>query len=277
MATVVDDLFLDVRLPDDVRRVVSLVPSLTETVAASGRELLVGVTDWCSHPADLDVARIRGTKNPDVEAIIALRPDVVLANREENRGTDLDALRAAGLAVYVTDIRTVPAAFASLGRLHAVLGLGRPEWLGEAEAEWSADLPAEAPADLPAVAPAGFPAVAPADGGSADGRPAVVVPIWRRPWMALGSDTFAGDVVERLGYRNVLGDSPERYPKFDPVSLPPIDLVLLPDEPYAFTPDDGPEAFGGTRFACVDGRSLTWYGPSLAGARTRLRLAIRGE
>ncbi|MFI5954546.1 helical backbone metal receptor [Cryptosporangium sp. NPDC051539] len=248
MATVVDDLGTAITLRNEVTRVVSLVPSLTETVAAARRDLLVGVTDWCSHPADLDVARIKGTKNPDVQAIIALRPDVVLANQEENRGPDLDALRAAGLPVYVTDIRTVPDAVSSLDRLHAALGMPRPDWLAEASDEWSAPAPSN--------------------------RPTVIVPIWRRPWMALGSDTFSGDVVERLGYRNVLGDSPERYPKFDPGARPDVDLVLLPDEPYEFTPDDGPDAFPGTPFACVDGRSLTWYGPSLAGARARLLARI---
>ncbi|MBA2717138.1 MAG: ABC transporter substrate-binding protein, partial [Propionibacteriales bacterium] len=90
------------------RRVVSLVPSLTESVAATAPELLVGVTDWCTHPADLAVARVGGTKNPRVEEVVALRPDVVLANQEENRAADLDALRAAGIKVWMTDYETVP-------------------------------------------------------------------------------------------------------------------------------------------------------------------------
>ena len=106
----VDDEDRTVTVPDAVSRVVSLVPSLTEAIAVSQPGLLVAVTDWCTHPGDLDdlgVARIRGTKNPDVDAIVALAPDLVVANAEENRPADLDALRAAGLAVYVTDIRTV--------------------------------------------------------------------------------------------------------------------------------------------------------------------------
>ena len=245
MREVTDDTGERMAVPNAVRRVVSLVPSLTETLAATERGLLVGVTDWCSHPADLDLPRVRGTKNPDVEAVLALDPDLVVANREENREPDLSALRRAGVAVYVTDIRTVPDAFGSLGRLLAVCGLPRPGWLADAEREWRA-------------------------GPDRGDQPTVVVPIWRRPWMALGSDTFAGDLVQRLGYRNVLGDSPERYPRFDPAALPPVNLVLFPDEPYEFTPEDGPEAFPGTPYACVDGRSLTWYGPSLLGARRRL-------
>src|SRR3984957_17748955 len=91
---VADDLGLPVPVPDQVRRVVSLVPSLTETVASCAPGLLTGATNWCTHPADLSVARIGGTKNPDVAAILALRPDVVLANEEENRQADLDALRS---------------------------------------------------------------------------------------------------------------------------------------------------------------------------------------
>ena len=124
---VVDDEGRPVALRGPVRRVVSIVPSLTEAVAATDRNLLVGATDWCTHPADLDVVRVRGTKNPDVERIVALRPDLVLANAEENRLPDLDALRAAGVAVYVTDIRTLDGAFAGLRhRSPGRLRLGEP-------------------------------------------------------------------------------------------------------------------------------------------------------
>jgi hypothetical protein len=87
--------------------------------------------------------------------------------------------------------------------------------------------------------------------------------------MAVGSDTFTGDVLARLGVDNVLAASPERYPRFDPAELPPHDLVVLPDEPYAFAPDDGPEAFAAPS-RCVSGRHLTWYGPSLVEARAVL-------
>src|SRR5690606_17084559 len=100
-----------------VRRVVSLVPSLTESVAATRRDLPVGATDWCSHPADLETTRVRGTKNPDLDLIRSLRPDIVLANFEENREADLEALRGAGIPVWTTVIRTVDEALASLGRM----------------------------------------------------------------------------------------------------------------------------------------------------------------
>ena len=96
-------------------------------------------------------------------------------------------------------------------------------------------------------------------------RRRAVVPIWRKPWMACGSDTFTGAVLARLGIDNVLADAPERYPKFSLNDLPPHDLVVLPDEPYLFTADDGPESFTAPS-ALVSGRLLTWYGPSLVEA-----------
>lgn len=244
-----DDLGLAVPLPPRVERVVSIVPSLTEAVEVTAPGLLVGATDWCTHPPDLDVTRVRGTKNPDVDAIVALAPDLVVANQEENRPSDLDALRAAGLAVWVTDVRTLDGAFGSLARMLAACGLDRPGWLDDAEAAWHA-LP-EPPV-----------------------RRRAVVPIWRRPWMAVGRDTFTGAVLARLGVDNVLADADERYPRIDPAHLPSHDLVVLPDEPYEFTADDGPEAFPGVPPALVSGRLLTWYGPSLVEAARVLPAAL---
>lgn len=236
-----------------MRRVVSLVPSLTEAVAATRPELLVGATDWCTHPAGLDVARVRGTKNPDLERITALAPDLVLANEEENRAPDLEALRAAGLRVLVTEIRTLPQAFAELRRV-LVDGCGQPApaWLEEAAAAWH--------------------------GLRAEFAVSAVVPVWRRPWMVLGRDTFAGDLLARLGVRNVYAGHAERYPRVPLAELAApgrAGLVVLPDEPYRFTADDGPEAFPGMPAALVDGRYLTWYGPSLREAPRVLAAAVR--
>lgn len=238
---IIDDLGHAVAVPRTVRRIVSLVPSLTETVAVTAPGLLVGATDWCNQPADLDVARVRGTKNPDVEAVVALQPDVVLANEEENREPDLAALRAAGLAVWVTAPQDVAGALRSLDRmLRLACRLQRPRWLDEAESAWSRVRPSL--------------------------RRRAIVPIWRRPWMTLGRDTFAGDVLARLGVDNVLSGAGDRYPKIDLGALPAYDLVVLPDEPYAFGRADGPEVFPDVDVALVDGRQLTWYGPSLVTA-----------
>jgi ABC-type Fe3+-hydroxamate transport system substrate-binding protein len=243
-----DDLGRLVHVPGSMRRVVSLVPSLTEAVATTAPGLLIGATDWCTHPSGLDVTRVGGTKNPDVEKVAALAPDLVLANFEENREEDLDRLRAAGLAVWVTVIRTLPEALTSLNRMLAACGAADPPWLGEAREAWSDVL--DAP-PLPVRT--------------------AVVPIWRRPWMVLGRETFAGDVLARLGVVNLYADAAERYPK---VTVPEIldrrpDLVVLPDEPYAFGASDGLE-FPGRPVALVSGRHLEWYGPSLAEARNLL-------
>lgn len=244
-----DDLGHPVLLDGPARRIVSLVPSLTEAIVATRPEALIGATDWCTHPADLDVARVRGTKNPDRRAIAALRPDLVIANREENRELDITRLREAGIPVWVTVIETLDEAFASMRRLFATaLGWDVPEWLVEAEQVWAR--PAEK-----------------------DGR-RIAIPIWRDPWMVVGSRTFTGDLISRLGLVNAYDNSAGRYPHVEVDDIV-ADLVLLPDEPYVFTADDGPEAFGTTPTVLVSGRALTWYGPSLVTARRELEEALR--
>lgn len=224
-------------------RVVSLVPSITEGLASVDRAALVGATDWCTHPADLAVTRVRGTKNPDLAAIRALEPDVVIANKEENRELDVRRLRESGIRVEVTDIRTVPDAVAAYEHLFDhVLGWERPDWLSQAARLWCGPLP-------PVTR-------------------TVAVPIWRDPWMVVGSDTFTGDLLRRLGWANVFADSPDRYPHVtvDDISARRPDVVLLPDEPYVFTDADGPEAFPDLPTELISGRLITWYGPSLVDA-----------
>lgn len=239
--------------PAVVRRVVSLVPSLTEAVASVDRSALVGVTDWCTHPGDLEVTRIRGTKNPDTRAIAALAPDLVIANKEENRELDVRRLRAAGVDVWVTDIETVPRSIASMERLFdEALGWDRPAWLGTARRLWC--------------------------GEPSPARAHVAVPIWRDPWMVVGRDTFTGDLLARAGLPNVFADHAERYPALDLAAIDGAgaDAVLLPDEPYVFTADDGPEVFTRTPTELVEGRLITWYGPSLIEAHAMLQGLISG-
>jgi len=256
MTVPLDDLGAPAGLDGPAGRVVSLVPSLTEAIAATRPDLLVGATDWCTHPADLDVTRVRGTKNPDRAAIVALKPDIVLANREENRELDVRRLREDGIAVWVTVIETVDEAFASLRRMFTEgLGWDAPSWLDDAEAAWAEPAP------------------------NSDRR--VAIPIWRDPWMVVGSHTFTGDLVRRLGLINAFGDTDlnpgqDRYPHVDlaDIDRDDIDLVILPDEPYVFTATDGPEAFTHTPTVLVSGRSLTWYGPSMVTARAQLEAAL---
>jgi ABC-type Fe3+-hydroxamate transport system substrate-binding protein len=232
--------------------VVSLVPSITESLATSTPGVLVGATDWCTHTAGLDVPRVRGTKNPDLGAITALEPDLVIANQEENRELDVRRLRERGVPVWVTVTETVPQALDSLERIFAdVLGDDVPEWLGQARYLWNTP-----------IAPWGTAAI----------------PIWRDPWMVVGRDTFTGDLVRRLGLLNVYADDAARYPttSVNEIERREPDVVLLPDEPYVFTADEGPEAFASARTVLVSGRLLTWYGPSLVAARTELEQLLRG-
>ncbi len=251
MPTLEDDRGHPVHLDGPPRRVVCLVPSLTEALAATVPDRLVGATDWCTHPAGLDVVRVRGTKNPDHRVIADLDPDLVVANQEENRRVDVERLRSAGIRVWVTVTESVDQALGSLDRLLVDgLGVDRPGWLTAAAAEWNR------PPDLPPAR--------------------VVVPIWRDPWMVVGLPTFSGDLLSRLGLTLLHPDHGDRYPK---VELPDlvdrhVDLVLLPDEPYPFGPADGPEAFPGIPTALVSGRDLTWYGPSMATARAELSARI---
>lgn len=260
-----DDLGTAYDGPRPARRVVSLVPSLTEALASVDRDAVVGATDWCTHPADLGAARVRGTKNPDLAAVRALEPDVVVANQEENRELDVRRLRESGVRVWVTRIETVPEAVGSMERLLDGLGWERPTWLGEARRLWCGPVPPVSRR--------------------------VAIPVWRDPWMVVGARTFTGDLARRLGLDNVFADHPDRYPAASPeqvVAAAP-DVVLLPDEPYLFTADDGPEVFaggpdgaggaggadgvggaGGVATELVSGRLLTWYGPSLLEAHRSL-------
>ncbi len=247
-----DDLGHPLSLASPPQRIVSLVPSLTEALAVTVPGRLAGATDWCTHPAGLDVPRVRGTKNPNRAAIIALGPDLVVANREENRRHDVEKLRAAGIPVWVTEIETVDAALRSLRRLFTeVLSVPEPGWLQSAASQWS-----------------GPPALPPLR---------TIVPVWRDPWMAVGARTFTGDLLARLGLVHVLAGAADRYPRLELDDLigTGAELVVLPDEPYRFTAGDGPEAFPGTTVALVSGRSLTWYGPSLASDRAGLIACIQ--
>lgn len=242
-----DDLGTTLEPGHPPQRVVSLVPSLTEALAASCPEVLVGATDWCTHPADLDVTRVRGTKNPNLRAIADLSPDLVVANKEENRELDVRRLRDRGIPVWVTDIEDVPSALSSMRRLFVeALQQPVPDWLERAEEIWGGPEPAS--------------------------RGLVAVPIWRDPWMVVGPRTYTTDLLSRLGWSNAFAgpdaDPGKRYPHvgIEQIDRSDVDLVLLPDEPYEFTAQDGPEAFSTAPTRLVSGRLLTWYGPAMVEA-----------
>ena len=176
--------------------------------------------------------------------MVELAPDLVLANQEENRASDLDALRAAGVPVYVTDIRTLDGAFASLTGCSRHAG-----WT--ARAGWT----------RPRRPGGRCPAAGAAPGGRTD--------------LAKAVDGRRARHVHRCGAapprrRQRARRRRRALPAHRPRRLPPHDLVVLPDEPYLFTADDGPEAFPGVPAALVSGRLLTWYGPSLTEAARTL-------
>ena len=255
--TVVDDLGESLTLPGTPQRVVSLVPNLSEVLwwwRLAGS--VVAITDYCIAPprAFPAAARIRGTKNPDVRAIIELATDLVVANEEENRELDVRRLRDAGVAVYVTRVRGVQDAARSF------VGLGEVVGQPAAGVELAAALRRAAAA-------------------VASDRPRLdaVCPIWRdgahkgddETWWVVGPDTFAADLLATAGFdvRTAADDAaeaPVRYPRAHLSSLGALDpdAVLLPDEPYAFQPEDI-EVFASWRAAVrtLDGTALTWWGP----------------
>ncbi|NIH85312.1 helical backbone metal receptor [Amycolatopsis granulosa] len=253
--TLFDDLGADVPVRGVPRRVVSLVPALTEAVEVSAPGRIAGATDYCTHPESLEVSRVGGSKYPKVDEVLAVRPDLVLANSEENRPEDVQRLRANGIPVWVMAApETVPQALASLRRLLTQgLEVSEPDWLVTAESLWRDTRPE---------------------------RVRAIVPVWRKPWVVLGRDTFGGDVLRRLGVGNVYAGHEDRYPrpKIDELrsrfAEGKADLLVLPDEPYLFTDNDGPEAFPEVPFVLVSGRYLTWYGPSLVDAHRTLEAAF---
>lgn len=250
------------------RRIVSLIPSTTETLCALGlADALVGVTNYCREPADVvrTKTRIGGEKDPDLEAILALQPDLVIANVEENEATHVAALRARDVPVWVTYPRTVAEAIRMIRELGELTGTA-------ARAAAIAD---ECEAMLERV--------------SADraGRRArrVFYAIWREPWMTIGRDTYIHDMLRVCGGANVFADRPERYPTvtLEDVAAREPDVILLPDEPYRFRRThvselaryDHMPAVREQRIHLVDGKPFSWHGPRIAEAlRTLPRLFV---
>jgi ABC-type Fe3+-hydroxamate transport system substrate-binding protein len=236
-------------------RLVSLCPSLTELVFDLGRgDALVGRTKFCCHPADrvAAVETVGGTKNPKIARIVALRPDLVLLNEEENRREDAEALRAAGIPLHVSFPRDAPETAAM------VRDIGRALDAAGAAERIAADIEARTRRVRDRVAErraAGVPPV----------RWAYL--IWRRPWMAVGGDTFVSAMLAMAGGVNVLADAPARYPEVAPGALAAAapDVVLLSSEPFPFRDEHADELAQETglpreRFRLVDGELLSWHG-----------------
>jgi ABC-type Fe3+-hydroxamate transport system substrate-binding protein len=238
------------------RRLVSLVPSITETVVALGSApVLVGRTEFCVHPeaALASVAVVGGTKTPDVARILALAPDLVLANQEENRAVDVKRLERE-VPVFVTDVRTVAEALAWTEELRALLA-GQP----------TAPRPERRRA--PPVA-----------------GPRVATLVWREPLVAVGEDTYAASVLAAVGLANVFSEPGGRYPRptLDDLAARRPERVVLPSEPHAWTEaeahelEDALRARGAeTRCVRVSGEALTWWGARTKRAVLELESALR--
>jgi ABC-type Fe3+-hydroxamate transport system substrate-binding protein len=237
-----------------VARVVSLVPSVTESLLAWG-VTPIACTRFCEQPT---LAQVGGTKDPDVAAIVALAPDLVVVCDEENRREDADALAAAGLRVHACSPRSVGDVAPALAGLAEAVGVAIPPGL-----EGAAGL---------ALGGRGAPAL---DGSAPRGLRAFV-PIWRRPWMSLAGDTYGSSLLASIGVANVFADAAERYPAVDleAVAARAPDVVLAPSEPYAFRPRHLDELRALAPVVPVDGQDLFWWGVRTPAAAHRLHDAI---
>jgi ABC-type Fe3+-hydroxamate transport system substrate-binding protein len=225
-----------------VARVVSLVPSITETLRAWGLDP-IACTRFCEQP---DLATVGGTKNPDIDAIVALRPDVVTLDAQENRREDADALSAAGIELVVLDVVDLVGLDAELAKLADVVGLPPPA----------------------AVAPSGPPASV---------TMTAFVPIWRRPWMTIAAGTYGSAILAHLGVANLFADADTAYPvvELDEVAAHSPDLVLVPSEPYDFQPGHLDELRPIAPVVEVDGQDLFWWGARTPAALDRLAATLR--
>ncbi|MFI5047317.1 MAG: helical backbone metal receptor [Acidimicrobiia bacterium] len=218
-------------------RVVSLVPSMTETLLAWD-VVPIACTRFCEQPT---LPHVGGTKTPDVAAIASLDPDLVIMDAEENRVEDHDALVRAGVPVHALHIRSIVDVNAQLASLADRLG-----------ATWT-----------------------PVDTAAEVGRRTAFVPIWKRPWMALGEPTYGSSLLATLGIANVFRDD-GAYPELtiETARARHPDLVIAPSEPYPFGERHRAELEEIAPAAFVDGRDLLWWGSRTAGALERLRASL---
>ena len=231
-------------------RIISLCPSLTELVFDLGAgDSLIGRTKFCVHPADRveAVEKLGGTKNPKIDRIIDLAPDLVLMNDEENRKEDADALQAAGIRVHSSMPRTAAETAAMVRSIGIVLGRSREAELIASDIERRADRVRREASRHPPI------------------RYACL--IWRDPIMTVSDDTFIAGLLALPGGQNVFGDSGERYPTIAPEQLHDADplVVLLPNEPFPFQSTHVDELsiqarLPRDRFKLADGELLSWHG-----------------
>lgn len=232
-------------------RVVSLVPSVTETLLAWGVEP-VACTRFCEQPS---LRHVGGTKDPDIDAIANLSPDLVVVDREENRRDDAEELRRRGIQVLDLHVTSVGSADAETRRLAMRVGVEFAELTDLSESRDTAS----------------------------SLRITAFVPIWRRPWMTINDATYGASLLGSIGVGVSHGTDATTYPEIDVNDLAGIcerrgvSVVLLPTEPYAFAErhiSEIAEATGIQDVRIIDGRDLFWWGVRTAGARQRLAAAL---
>lgn len=295
------------------QRIVSLVPSDTETLFALGvGDRVVGRTRYCVEPADQvdDIPTCGGTKDIDVAAVQALAPDLILANQEENTRPALEALAKTSAILFVSFPCRVAEGVAHAARLARLLGVTKEPAVRDLIRRGHLAV-SDAQAGLPAGAGDG------ASDGADDGARApldVFLPIWKQPLMTLNGDTYGSDMLAMAGARNIFSDRRRRYPlaadlgnlklgdaagpdsagdgdgdggrdtRYPRVSLDEVrdrapSVVLLPDEPYEFDDADADWCarelgLDRGRVVRVDGRDLFWHGARTVEALPRLRALI---
>jgi len=246
-------------LPRPPRRIVSLVPSITETLCHLGlADALVGITAYCLEPRALvrGKTRIGGEKDPDLAAIRALQPDLVVADIEENVREHVETLRGWEIPVWVTYPRTVAQGLAMIRELGQLTGT-----------------PVRAEAILADLEPLH----AQVRATTARRRPVpVFYPIWRAPWMTINADTYIHDLLAVCGAANIFGDRPARYPTvtLDEMAARRPEVIVLPDEPFRFrrahlqdfVPYGDVPAVRAGRIHLMDGKPFSWHGPRVGEA-----------
>ena len=220
-------------------RIVSLVPSSTETLLSLGVHV-VACTRFCEQP---EIPHVGGTKNPDIDAIIAMSPDLVVLDEEENRREDAEALAAAGVELFVSDVTTLGDALRLRNDLSALVE------------DWPVLV------DLPTVEPLGS---------------SIFVPIWRRPWMSINRNTYGASMLEHLGCTLVTAELMPPYPEvtLDQVGVWAPEIIAVPSEPYEFSDAHLHElsaASPSSTVVRIDGQDLFWWGSRTPGAIGRLR------
>lgn len=220
-------------------RVISLVPSVTETLLA-WNVTPVACTRFCEQP---DLPHVGGTKDPDVAGIVELRPDLVVLCVEENRREDADALTEAGVATAALSIDGVADVAPALRMLAGLVGVD-PNGVEEADTS----------------APVGE-------------RLRAFVPVWKRPWMSLAGGTYGSSLLASIGVDNVFADADDRYPTvtLEDARARRPDVVLAPSEPYPFRERHVPLLAEVAPVVLVDGQDLFWWGVRTPAAAERLR------